>query len=287
MRELSPLAVNEQVAGHLDEIGRLLGAHGVNPFRVGAWVRAARTVRGLDRGVAEILSAEGLDGLDRLPGIGRTISRAIRDLVATGRLAMLDRLRGDTDPEALLATVPGIGPRFARSLDRDFGIHTLEDLEAAAHDGRLARIRGMGEKRVSGIRDSLAARLGRVRVPPRQPSPEPPVAELLDVDREYRRGAASGTIPRIAPRRFNPRRERWLPVLHTARGGRRYTALFSNTARAHELGRTRDWVVIYSGAGDGERTWTVVDAPGGARVVRGRENEPAAPAAANGNRSTR
>ncbi|HET9793784.1 MAG TPA: helix-hairpin-helix domain-containing protein [Thermoanaerobaculia bacterium] len=281
------LAVNEQVAAHLEEIGRLLLARGANRFRVGAWARAARNVRGIDRSVAEILSIEGLDGLDRLPGIGRAISRAIRDLVVTGRFAMLDRLRADTDPEALLATVPGIGPRFARTLDRDFGIHTLEDLEAAAHDGRLARIRGMGDKRVSGVRDSLAARLGRVQVPSPAAAGEPPVADLLDVDREYRRGAAAGSIPRIAPRRFNPRHERWLPVLHTARGGRHYTALFSNTARAHDLGRTRDWVVIYSDTGDGDRTWTVVDAPDGRRVVRGRENESAAPPSTAANRSER
>lgn len=280
--------VNEQVAGHLDEVARLLAAGGSNPFRAGAFARAARTVRGLDRSVAAILAAEGIDGLDRLPGIGRTISRAIRDLVVTGRLAMLDRLRGDTDPEALLATVPGIGPRFARRLDRDFGIHTLEDLETAAHDGRLARVPGVGEKRLAGIRDSLAGRLGRVRVPPPPSAGECPIEELLDVDREYREGAAAGTIPRIAPRRFNPRRERWLPVLHAARGGRRYTALYSNTARAHELGRTRDWVVVYADAGDGERTYTIVDAPDGRRSVRGREKESAAaPLRPAANRSAR
>ena len=273
MSSARPASVNDQVARHLEEVGRLLGASGANPFRAAAYARAARTLRGLDRSVESILAAEGVDGLDRLPGIGETIARAIRDLLMTGRLPMLDRLRGDVDPEALLATVPGIGPRFARRLDRDFGIHTLEELETAAHDGRLARVPGLGEKRVAGIRDSLAGRLSRLRLAPRAEAGEAPVEELLDVDREYREGASAGTLPRIAPRRFNPRRERWLPVLHTVRGPRRYTALFSNTARAHELGRTRDWVVVYFDTGDGQRTYTIVAANDGHRVVAGREHE--------------
>jgi hypothetical protein len=101
------------------------------------------------------------------------------------------------------------------------------------------------------------------------------VAEILDVDREYRAAAARGELQTIAPRRFNPAGEAWLPILHTRRGEREYTALFSNTARAHRLGRTGDWVVIYHDGRGGERQATVVTATRGAlrgrRVVRGRE----------------
>jgi putative hydrolase len=97
------------------------------------------------------------------------------------------------------------------------------------------------------------------------------------VDREYRAAAAAGRLPLIAPRRFNPEGRRWLPVLHTARNGRHYTALFSNTALAHRLGRTDDWVVIYADRGASDGQWTVVTARGGPlrdrRVVRGREAE--------------
>ena len=89
---------------------------------------------------------------------------------------------------------------------------------------------------MTGIRDSLAHRLGRVRgqlmsSPKNEP---PPVAELLDVDRQYHLAAAAGTLRRITPHRFNPSHAAWLPVLHTGRGGRHYAALFSNTARAHQ-----------------------------------------------------
>jgi putative hydrolase len=117
---------------------------------------------------------------------------------------------------------------------------------------------------------------GRVRLPPRIDTP-PSVAELLDVDREYREKAAAGQLQHIAPRRFNPSGEAWLPVLHTRRGSRRYTALFSNTARAHRAGKTRDWVVLYSDNGVGEGRHTVITAAFGPlrrrRVVAGRETE--------------
>jgi hypothetical protein len=161
-------------------------------------------------------------------------------------------------------------------LHDELGLESLADLEAAAHDGRLETIAGFGAKRLAGIRDSLAQRLGRVRVPPKVETP-PRVAELLDVDREYREKAAAGQLQRIAPRRFNPTGESWLPVLHTRRGSRRYTALFSNTARAHRAGKTRDWVVLYSDNGVGESRHTVITAAfgplRGCRVVAGREAE--------------
>jgi hypothetical protein len=110
------------------------------------------------------------------------------------------------------------------------------------------------------------------------PSLEPPsVPDLLRVDREYRSKAAAGRLRTIAPRRLNPRHESWLPILHTALGDRHYTVLFSNTARAHELGKTREWVVIYVDGGRGDRQYTVVTASrgplAGKRVVRGREPE--------------
>lgn len=85
-------------------------------------------------------------------------------------------------------------------------------------------------------------------------------------------------LPTIAPRRFNPERRAWLPILHTERDGWHFTALFSNTALAHELGRTGDWVIIYHYDGEleeGQHT-VVTETRGpleGKRVVRGREAE--------------
>lgn len=91
------------------------------------------------------------------------------------------------------------------------------------------------------------------------------------------RQADAGLLFRIAPRRFNPTSAAWLPVMHTEREERHYTALYSNTARAHEPGMTHDWVVIYRDDHGGDGQWTVVTARygdlQGRRIVRGREDE--------------
>ncbi len=188
-------------------------------------------------------------------------------------------MRGSADPEQLLSTIPGIGEKTASRLHQELGVDTLEELETAAHDGRLKAFGGFGPKKLAGVIDSLATRLRRVRtqVGGAPAEGEPEVEELLDVDREYREQATQGRLRKIAPRRFNPRHEAWLPILHTTRGDRHYTALYSNTARAHQLGRTRDWVIIYLDHAHPDRQYTVVTARegkfAGQRVVRGRESE--------------
>lgn len=269
--------LNSEIARLFEEVAWLLAEQEANPFRIQAYRRAAETLRKLERPVADILQHEGVKGLRKLPGIGESLACAIQNVVLTGRLPLLDQLRGEADPVALLASVPGIGPVLAARLHHELGIDTLEELEAAAHDGRLAEV-GIGGKRRAGIVDSLAMRLRSVRAEVRSPVAEDPsVAELLDVDREYREQVAAGNLPLIAPRRFNPQREAWLPVLHTQRGKRYYTVLFSNTARAHQLGKTRDWVVLYYDDGKGERQCTIITAQQGPlrgkRTVRGREEE--------------
>jgi hypothetical protein len=270
--------VNRDVATRLDEVAALIEEQGANAYRVRAYRNAAEVLRELDRPVSAILEERGVEGLEELPGIGVSLARHIRDLVQHGRLPMLLRLRGETDPIALISSVPGIGRALADRLHHELGIDSLEELETAAHDGRLARLPRMGEKKLAGIRDSLAHRLGRVRSPAlRTPIEEPPVAELLDVDREYRERAAAGELRMIVPRRFNPTHAATLPVLHAVRGARHYTALFSNTPRAHQLGRTNDWVVLYYDGGQGERQCTVITSEfgrlTGKRIVRGREAE--------------
>jgi DNA polymerase (family X) len=269
---------NVEIACRLEEVADLLEVQGANPFRVQAYRRAAAAVRRSPRPLAEIWQDQGDEGLRAMTGIGERLATALRTLIRTGRLPMLDRLRGDTDPVSLLESVPGIGRVLGGRLHYEFGIDSLEDLEAAAHDGRLKDLAGIGRKKLSGITDTLATRLGRVRRPEvTHKTDEPSVQELLDVDREYRDKAATGALPKIAPRRFNPSGEAWLPILHTHRGERNYTALYSNTARAHELGRTREWVILYYDGGFDERQVTVITSQWGSlsekRIVRGREKD--------------
>ena len=139
---------------------------------------------------------------------------------------------------------------MAGRIHEQLDIETLSDLLTAAYDGRLGQVPGFGDRRVRAIREMLAGRLRRsppvVRRQTRQPTDPPPVADLLDVDRAYREQAKAGKLPRLTPRRFNPTHEAWLPVLHTQRGNAHYTAIYSNTARAHEQEMTDDWAVIYA-----------------------------------------
>jgi hypothetical protein len=247
---------NQEVAEALDEVADLLEAQGANPFRVNAYRVGADQVRRLPGSVLRLVEVEGIESL-----------------------ILLERLRGNHAAESIFITVPNIGRELARRIHDELHIETLAELEAAAQDGRLARVPGMGSKRLRAVRESLAGRFHRhpSRARADQPDSDVPVSELLDIDAQYRRLVQAGQLPLIAPRKFNPTGEAWLPVLHTHRHERHYTALFSNTARAHELGTTHDWVVIYRDDSDADGRWTVITSQfgklRGLRIVRGREDE--------------
>jgi DNA uptake protein ComE-like DNA-binding protein len=274
---------NAHIAQALHEMAALLEAQGDNPFRVAAYRHAASGLAQLQQPLREIYAQAGVAGLDALPGVGARIAATIAELLSTGRWQQLERLRGQADADALFRTIPGVGAELAHRLHDELGVDTLEALEAAAWDGRLEALPRIGPRRAAAIRAALAEMLNRRRaLRPRAAAgggaPEPPVPMLLDVDREYREGVAADHLPKIAPKRFNPEGRAWLPVLHTERPGWHFTALYSNTARAHELGREHDWVVVYAeDAAHHERQYTVVTAArgllAGQRVVRGREAE--------------
>jgi hypothetical protein len=281
---------NREIADVLERVADLLEAQDADRYRVAAYRRAALTIRAHPVPIVDVFARGGLEALDALPAIGPTIASQVAELAHRGGSTLLERLEGEVSPERLFATVAGIGPELAARIHRELCVETLEDLEQAAHDGRLAAIAGFGPRRVRAVRDQLAAILGRsaryrarrgTSAGPRAPRPE--VATLLAVDAEYRDGAAHGRLRRIAPRRFNPDGQAWLPILHTERDGWQITALFSNTARAHELGRTGDWVVLfYERNGDSGQCTVVTETHGplaGRRVVRGRESECAPKAA--------
>ena len=271
-------ALNETIASKLRQMADVLEQQQADGFRVAAYRRAAATVETLTSSIEDIAHADGLSGLMALPAIGRGIALAIMEMLSTGRWSQLERLRGSLQPEQLFQTLPGIGPELAARIHGELHIDTLEALELAAHDGRLASVPGLGHRRVAGIRAALTERLGRQLIRVLLQAKAPPVALLLDVDREYREKTEAGSLRLIAPKRFNPTGEAWLPVFHTARGHWRFTALFSNTRKAHELGKTKDWVVIYAYRDtEPESQSTIVTerrgSLSGRRVVRGREEE--------------
>ena len=268
---------NRAIAQRLLEYADYLDAREGNFYRPRAYRRAAETVLRLDQPVAHIVASRGRSGLEELPGIGRHLSYTIDGLVRTGEFRTLNSEGGAIDVERLFASLPGVGPQLARQIHEQLGLRTLEELEQAAHDGRLGQLH-VGPKRLRGLIDALAGRLGGgARRRGELTGPEPDVADLLAVDHEYRTLAEREQLPTLTPRRFNPRNEPWLPLLETERGGWRYRALYSNTALAHRLGRARDWVVLYftDGLTSGQRT-VLTETRGdlaGRRVVRGREAE--------------
>ena len=273
------LRINKDIAKKLLEFADLLEQQEANPFRVGAYRRAADTISALDTSVQDILEEKGFDGLTALPNIGEGIARSVQEMLSSGRWSQLDRLRGSLEPTRLFATVPGIGKALAERIHDSLSIDTLEALEVAAYDGRLQEVPGIGVRRVQMIRAALAEMLSRrLRARSIRPVEEPSVELILGVDSEYREKAESDRLTTIAPRRFNASGEAWLPILHSQRNEWHFTALYSNTARAHELQRTHDWVVVYFYDDDhreGQRTVvTEVRGPlSGKRVVRGREME--------------
>jgi hypothetical protein len=270
---------NASIAEALREAAKLLAAQDDKSFRVNAYLNGAKTIEELREDIA-VIAARGPEALDALPHIGKSIASAIVQLTTTGRWSQLERLRGTLEPELVFQGIPGIGPVFAHLIHEHLHVDTLEALEAAAHDGRLDTVPGIGKRRIKIIQNSLASILERRR-PMLQRSPltaPPSVGTILDVDREYREKAAAGGLKMISPRRFNPGRVAWLPILHTTRDHWQFTALFSNTARAHELGKTADWVIIFFTSDHTiENQCTVVtETMGqlkGKRVVRAREKE--------------
>lgn len=272
---------NDDIARHLAHIAELLEAQDGTFFRVRSYRKAAETIRWHEVPIESLVRQRDIEALRALPGIGEKLSRLVVEYVERGHTQMMDRLEGEVSPEKLFMRLPGIGEGLAHRLVDELGIHSLEELELAAHDGRLSTLEGFGEKRIEGLKSTLAGLLSRSAqrrpraVESRVEQKEPDVEILLDVDREYREAARANKLPKIAPRRFNPEGKIWLPILHTERGEWEFTALFSNTKRAHDLGKVDDWVVLYfeSDGHQAQRT-VVTETTGelaGKRVVRGRE----------------
>lgn len=271
---------NKEIASKLREIATLLDEQKANPFRVNAYLSAAKTIGTMAEPVEDLLRREGFPALLEIPGIGEGIARSINEFVVTGRMSRLESLQTGHDPIALFEQIPGIGPRSAHRIIETLHIDTLEALELAAHNGRLNKVPGFSTKKISLVQTWLAHVLGyrRPRPEPQQTIAEPSVGLLLKIDEQYREKAQAGELPVIAPKRFNPGGEAWLPIMHASRQGWHFTALYSNTARAHQLDRVKDWVVIFfydDQHHEGQHT-VVTETRGAAtgwRVVRGREKE--------------
>jgi DNA polymerase (family 10) len=143
--------MDPQVAAHrLTEIALLLEVRGENPFKTRAFVHAARTIGELEQDdIAPLVRSKEIA---KLPGIGSTTLAVLADLVETGDSTYLDALR-ETTPKGLIEMmrVPGLGPTRIHRIHEGLRIETVEELEAAARDGRLAKLSGFGPKTADKI----------------------------------------------------------------------------------------------------------------------------------------
>src|SRR5262245_32544226 len=143
--------MDPQVAAHrLTEIALLLEVRGENPFKTRAFVHAARTVGELEQD--DISSIVRSKEIAKLPGIGSTTLAVLADLVETGDSTYLEALR-ETTPKGLveMMRVPGLGPTRIHQIHDALKIATMAELEAAARDGRLAKISCFGPKTADKI----------------------------------------------------------------------------------------------------------------------------------------
>lgn len=239
------LMSDDDIATCLDEYADLLQAQSGDFYRVEAYKKAAATVRSTVRSLADIYAENGKAGLIALAGIGESISCAITEMLCTGHWAQLQALNGTQDPVRLFETIPGIGPVLAERLVHDYHIETLLELNDAIKKSEI-HLDGIGDGRKELISAVISNRIqyqtsGRNK----STTPQPKYAMLLSVDLKYRKMAENGELDTVSPSRHNPQNESWLPIMHETIDDWHFTALYSNTARAHRLGKTRDWVVIH------------------------------------------
>jgi DNA polymerase (family 10) len=170
---------NIEIAAMLSQLADLLEIEGDNPFRVRAYRNAARLVETLPRGVAAMIAAG--EDLSELPGIGDALATKMREMVATGHLAALEKEEQHV-PATLsdLLKVPGLGPKRVHVLYEHLSIHTLADLSKAVEAGRIRELPGFGEKTEVMIRQYLRDRKpGSLRA--RRTTVEQLIGPLMDL----------------------------------------------------------------------------------------------------------
>lgn len=142
------------VALVLSEIATLLELNGENRFKVRAYAQAARAVEALEQDLAGLVAAGELSGV---PGIGPATRSVVEELVRAGRSSYHERLLERT-PSGLfeLLRVPGLGPGRIHRLHQELGVETVADLARAAAEGRVAALRGFGERSQSKILEGIA-----------------------------------------------------------------------------------------------------------------------------------
>ncbi len=147
---------NTAIAKVFQDMADLLELKGENKFKIRAYQRAARTIEQLPREI-EIMLQEGED-LQTIPGVGEAIAKKTAELVNTGKLGAYEELKSQF-PEGItrLLEIPGIGPKTANKLSTELGIQSVDELEKAIKDGRVAGLFRLGDKTAENILQQIQA----------------------------------------------------------------------------------------------------------------------------------
>lgn len=137
---------NLEVAKILNKIGELLTLKKVK-WKPNAYKKAARTIQTLDRPIEEVYKTEGLKGLEKIPGVGKSIAKHIEEYLKTGKIKKYAKML-KTMPKGIedIMQLQGMGPKKALKLYKKFGIKSVAELKKAAKKGKLRKLRGMGER---------------------------------------------------------------------------------------------------------------------------------------------
>ncbi|OIO33715.1 MAG: DNA polymerase III [Candidatus Omnitrophica bacterium CG1_02_40_15] len=140
---------NKLIAEIFRDIAEILEIKGGNPFRIRAYERASQNIESLPDDIEAFVKE---DKLKDIPGIGKDLEEKIKEIVSTGKLEYLEKLKKDI-PEGLIEilNVPGIGPKTAKLLYEKLDIQDVIMLERMAHAGKIRDIEGMGEKTEENI----------------------------------------------------------------------------------------------------------------------------------------
>ena len=146
----------------LERIGTMLEIKGENPFKVRAYFSGARTLQTMEEDLGAVIEEERLGDV---PGIGKALTEKIETLFATGELEFYDNLLASVPPGLLdLLDIPGLGGKKIKVLHEQLEIDSIESLTEACNEGKVAELKGFGEKTqekiLSGIknREVYAAR---------------------------------------------------------------------------------------------------------------------------------
>ena len=190
---------NEEIAELFEQLGVMLEMQGESVFKIRAYQRAARAIEGLSSPLAQaVVDGQKLTGI---PGIGKAISEKIHELVTTGRVLTYERVKGELPEGALdLLAIPGIGPKTAVLIGTELGISSVEGVEQAAQDGRLASLPRMGNKAADSIlrhiRASRSMGTGRTPIGQALPTAETVMAALRERDENITLLTPAGSLRR-------------------------------------------------------------------------------------------